>query len=883
MADRYWVGGTANWDGTAGAKWATVSGGGGGASVPTTADNVFLDAASGAGTVTVAVGNTGCFDLTCTGFTGSLAMSTNLSIHGSLLLVAGMTFSGVGAFLFNATGTGRTITTGGKTLQSPFFSGAGGEWTLLDTLNAGTGNISVNVGSLITNGQTVNAGAFSVAAGTTISLGASTLNLSTNGASAWSASATATINAGTSTINLTASGPTFAGGGHTYNVVNLTSTAANIRTITGANTFATLTVSTGAQTAHVLNLGDNQVVTGTFTYAGNSASNRPLLASDTVGTARTVTAAVVSVNDLNFRDITGAGAASPFTGTRLGDCRGNSGITFTAAANKYRVDDATANWDAANSWALSSGGAGATNNFPLPQDTCVFDAASFSANGRVITLSGTHHVGAVTTTAADQTFTLTFSAQTVFYGNITLSANVTLAGSSTVIFSGRAAPQTITSAGKTFTGAIVFDSTGGTVTLADAFITSSVVLVTRGTLNMNGQSLTATTLSTSNTFTRSITSGGGTMTLTGNNTSIWTSNPPTNLVLNDALQVDLTYSGATGTRTILALGTEAQAPNFKVSAGTDTVTLQSGNTGNLDFTGFAGSWTNTAATIYGSLTVSAGMTVSAGANTLSFRATSGTKTITSNGKTLDFPVMFNGVGGTWQLADALTTGSTRNADLSNGTLNLNGKTLTVGNFSSSTSAARTLTFGSGGKLVTTSTAAADVITCNTTTNFTVNRTGGSIEVGGNTTNVRGVHLGSGIAWPSLTFTNTTANGGLDIQSSGAATTLKSLAVSVPPQTIRRTTGTTITIEDNNGFPSGTAGNLVTITSIGAASHTWAKAAPIGAGQILEDYLSISWSTATPGRTWLAGLNSTDGGNNSGWIFSNVLPPLKSGFIPFFAP
>jgi len=40
-ADRYWVGGTANWDGTAGTKWATSSGGNGGASVPTTADDVL--------------------------------------------------------------------------------------------------------------------------------------------------------------------------------------------------------------------------------------------------------------------------------------------------------------------------------------------------------------------------------------------------------------------------------------------------------------------------------------------------------------------------------------------------------------------------------------------------------------------------------------------------------------------------------------------------------------------------------------------------------------------------------------------------------------------------------------------------------------------------
>ena len=43
MANRYWVGGTDNWDGTAGNKWATTSGGAGGSAIPTTADDVFID------------------------------------------------------------------------------------------------------------------------------------------------------------------------------------------------------------------------------------------------------------------------------------------------------------------------------------------------------------------------------------------------------------------------------------------------------------------------------------------------------------------------------------------------------------------------------------------------------------------------------------------------------------------------------------------------------------------------------------------------------------------------------------------------------------------------------------------------------------------------
>lgn len=83
MADRYWVGGTATWDSTTTANWSATSGGAGGASVPTSADNVFFDANSGTVTVTVPqlsgsggvliTGAPICANLNFTGFTGTLA------------------------------------------------------------------------------------------------------------------------------------------------------------------------------------------------------------------------------------------------------------------------------------------------------------------------------------------------------------------------------------------------------------------------------------------------------------------------------------------------------------------------------------------------------------------------------------------------------------------------------------------------------------------------------------------------------------------------------------------------------------------------------------------------------------------------------------------
>jgi hypothetical protein len=66
---------------------------------------------------------------------------------------------------------------------------------------------------------------------------------------------------------------------------------------------------------------------------------RTFVRSNTIGTTRTLTcAAVAALTDIDFRDITIAGAAvsgGNLTGTRLGDCKGNTGITFVAGADKY--------------------------------------------------------------------------------------------------------------------------------------------------------------------------------------------------------------------------------------------------------------------------------------------------------------------------------------------------------------------------------------------------------------------------------------------------------------------------------------------------------------------------------------------------------------------
>lgn len=99
MANRYWVGGAGTYNNSSTAHWSATSGGASGASAPTTADDVFFDANSGGGTITVSGGN--AKSLTMLGFTGTLAMGTSnitFAANAVIVLGSGMTMTGSGDF-----------------------------------------------------------------------------------------------------------------------------------------------------------------------------------------------------------------------------------------------------------------------------------------------------------------------------------------------------------------------------------------------------------------------------------------------------------------------------------------------------------------------------------------------------------------------------------------------------------------------------------------------------------------------------------------------------------------------------------------------------------------------------------------------------------------
>ena len=735
MATYYWVGGAGTWDATTTTNWATSSGGAGGAGVPTSADNAIFDSLSNATAYAVTVGtNAVAADITIAGpaagnVTITLGATAVINCYGSWINSAtGVVFSTTSGSLitFLATTTGKTITTNNVSIASTgiVFNSASGGWTLGSAFAAfylnplagtfSTGSFTVTLGanlqrSATTGVATINLGSSTITCGGSTSLSLSATNL--------------TLNAGTSTINCSAAAPTFAGGGLTYYNVNFTGTTGNTTTaITGNNTFNNLSQSTPSSNRKAVSFGSSQVITGTFTPgATNGYNQRVQVISTTSGSPITLTVATIStLSDVDFRDITAAGASGTWSGTRLGNGLGNTNITFAAGKTVYWNLVAGGNWSA-NAWATSSGGAVSTANFPLAQDTVIIDDAGLTA-GNTITVDGSWYIGTLNCT---RTNAWTFAGGTtsaIYYGDFAIPSVTTATGTGTYTFQGQGLTQTLTTNGVSLTMGVNVTSVGGTLLLNGAVTCASTATVTlnNGTLNLNNYTLT-TGLCTVGSSTNALAFGTGNITLTGVGT-IFTGS--TNCTVTGTPQIICTNATATARTITPGAVTEANSISFRVTAGTGALTLTAGSYRDLDFTdgtnptGYGGAMSYGSSSVYGSLKFSTNMTtITAATNVLTFAATSGTKTINTAGMTVDRPFTFNGVGGTWRLEAALTSGATRNLSHTAGTIDLNGYTLTTGTITSNNSNIRAIAFGLG-KIVLIG-SSTTVCTTTTATNLTL--------------------------------------------------------------------------------------------------------------------------------------------------------------------
>ena len=592
MADRYWVLGTGTWDATNTVNWSASSGGAGGASVPTAADNVFFDANSnvgtGAFTVTMATTPRVCNDFTASGLDGTMTLagaSIGLTVSGNLTFPAtNFTRTYNGTTTFNATTTGKTITTNGVALNSStVFNGVGGAWTLGSALDIGVNNLTLTSGTF----DTSSSGNYAVTANAILSNNSNVRTINLNNSTVTLVGGTnvvvfntttgLTFNAGTSTINASNSTAVFPGNGLTYYNLAFTSVSLASPSITGANTFNNLTI-TGRTTLGigVLSLSANQTINGTLTVsAGTASSYRMQISSDTFNTTRTLTCAAVSLTDTDFRDITIAGAASPASGTRLGNCKGNSNITFDAAKTVYYRNASSANWGG-NQWSATSGGALDATQFPLAQDTAIFPAATYPASGSTITINANYNIGTIDMSLrTSNTMTLATGTTTPFiYGSWINGTGITLSGTGTLTFAGRTTQQ-ITSSAKTFTQSITINSPSGSVTLQDALTQNASVstALVNGTLNLNGFTHTVGASFLTSTGTKNLTFNGGTLVCPAATVTSFNNATPTNF----------TTTAGTGTGTISMTG--ATAKTFVGGGSTFNCTLNQGGAGALTITG----------------------------------------------------------------------------------------------------------------------------------------------------------------------------------------------------------------------------------------------------------------------------------------------------------
>jgi hypothetical protein len=623
---RYWVGGTGNWSDTA--RWSTSSGGGSGASVPRSHDDVVFDALSNAtaytATVNAVTGGIRTKALTIAGpLVGNLTLAGSTAIngiHGDVTLPAtGLTRTYTGAITLSSSSTGRTLTTNGVTLASATtVNGVGCEWTLGSAADLGNIIFTVLNGSFntanynLTLSRIVSGDAGTAVNNTrSITLGSSTVTAASDGFQLNGVNLT--LSAGTSQVNVTATSPSFGlFGGDAVSFYNIafTSTSAGTVAVYGNNTYNNLSV-TGITAAglKILEIRANQTINGTLTLsAGTNATMRTFVRSDTIGTTRTLTcAAVASLTDIDFRDITIAGAAAPVSGTRLGDCKGNSGITFDAAKTVYwRGTSISLNWGSGGAWSDSVGGAANAIWFPLAQDTAVIEATNLPTGGTT-TINAAYNIGTIDMSArTSNTMTLAVGANnTAVYGNWINGTGTTLTGTGPLTFLGRGS-QTITSAGRTFSLGITIDTPSGTVTLQDAFNTSrsdgGALTVNRGTFNANGFNVTLSGTGSSFvsilTATRTVAVGSGTWTIAGAATA--------SICWNIQNASTLTITG-TGTISL----TNASAKTFNGgSVSYSGITLDQGGAGTLTISG-----NNTFANITNSYSATGATTIAMGTTT----------------------------------------------------------------------------------------------------------------------------------------------------------------------------------------------------------------------------------------------------------------------------
>lgn len=550
--DFYWVGGTGNWNDPA--HWSFTSGGPSSGCLPSALDDVFFDVNSfngGGQIVTINVENAYCRSMDWTGATGNPVfagpMENNMRLTGSLNFIPAMQHTFAGAYFFESTQMGNTITTAGQPFNFDLnFSGVNGEWILQDEIYVDW-DIRLISGTLRTNDQIINTGGLftELPLQRTFTLGNSyiTIERRNNREATWDLNAeNMTFDAGTSTIESTGTLSnlfrTYGVGDITYNNILFTCPEGRLFSlidfpgndvtidsllfqgegfISGNNNVNYWYMAPGFRYDFV---SDVRQTINELDANGNCADGFVYIRTSTLGYTTNFDIA----NDQTFQRVYLHGIQQLGTGQLTAnnslDGGGNSNWTFNASSGRtlYWVGDTGEWYDEAN-WSLGSGGPGG-ECVPTPLDNVIFDNNSFvTPNAEVMASTGRDaYCRDMTWTngiLATPNLIINGSNFLNVFGSLSLNADVTW-GAPTVQFSGDGF-HTIRSTGNQLSG-IRFDGSG-TYVLEDD-LQAAIISHIRGTFETNSQTVNAEAYyANSIPNPKRLILGSTYMTLTSNNTS----------------------------------------------------------------------------------------------------------------------------------------------------------------------------------------------------------------------------------------------------------------------------------------------------------------------------------------------------------------------------
>lgn len=279
---------------------------------------------------------------------------------------------------------------------------------------------------------------------------------------------------------------------------------------------------------------------------------------------------------------------------------------------------------------------------------------------------------------------------------------------------------------------------------------------------------------------------------------------------------------------------------------------------------------STAIAIQGNISLPASNFTWSATGTLNLTGSASSRTILTNGVTINSLFNFNSAGSDWTLQSALTLASNRNVALAAGALDTAGYAVTCQIFSITGTLVRSLTLGASVVTV----AGATGWSAGTTTNLTFSAGTSNIIMARASAQT---FSGGGLTYNILSQGGA---GALLIEDSNTFADIQNPYKSTGATTIDFTAGTTQTVSAFTA--SGEAGRVLTLQSSSAGTPaTLSKAS----GTVTVEHCSIKDITATGGATWVA-VSSTDVSGNTGWTFetgANVDVPLASIALAAFAP